>query len=618
MPPIEIKHIVSFSSEDKVHKAENLIKPETYRKWKCASPGENQASVVVQFEKASEIYSIDIGNEGSAFIEILVRRSSGPSQEFQVSLFLEKFLTFKCLVLLVASSFMTPLESRQGTNLNRVRMFGPEKLSLHASNQKWDIAKIVCTQPFNKNTQFGISFIKFHSKPDSTTTEDEVSGELQIQPKKIGAFMLKPSETSENDLSVGSWFAKRKDNKELDPVTGPAAIREASSLAAAVLFSSASNSNSYKPSKQKHNEKRNNGGSSSEPVKQNLLASTKQSSDEKYKRKSYIKEKTTSSPKPNEQKCIGKESSKNIVKRKRKNSPEEEETPSNKVAKETKRFHKVKERPFNQIMKKVVFVLSGFQNPFRSELRDKACALGARYKGDWDDSCTHLVSAFVNTPKYTQVLSKGGRIVTKHWILDCHKKSKLLPWREYKLGNYSRNNTTEEDSGSEEDKSTIIQENLMDEFNEGTDVESVDTEVDTEDEIKIVQEEKVTESIYEEDTDIDEDGGSEDAKPDTSHLPLPHIPDFFRNKVFFLYGEFSPEDRRVLLRYIKGHCGSIEEYMSDHVQYVVTLAQWDKNFDEALDENSSLVFVRPRWIYVCSKKGKMMPCQPYVVAPNPR
>ncbi|XP_013772266.1 DNA repair protein XRCC1-like [Limulus polyphemus] len=603
MPPIQIKHIVSFSSEDKVHKAENLIKPETYRKWKCASPGENQASVVVQFEKASEICSIDIGNEGSAFVEILVQRSSDPSQEFQV--------------LLVASSFMTPLESRQGTNLNRVRMFGPEKLSLCTSNQKWDIAKIVCTQPFNKNTQFGISFIKFHSPPDlATTSEDEVSGELQIQPKKIGAFMLKPSETSENDLSVGSWFAKRKEKKEPDPETGPAAIREASSLAAAVPSPSASNSSSYKPSKQKNTGRGGNGASPSEFIKQKLLASTKQSSAEKYNRESYTKEKTTSSPRPSEQKCTGKESRKNIVKRKRKQSAENEETPSNKVQREAKGFHKVKEGPFNQLMKKVVFVLSGFQNPFRSELRDKACAMGARYKGDWNDSCTHLVCAFVNTPKYTQVLSKGGRIVTKHWILDCHKKSKLLPWRDYKLGNYSKENTTEEDSGSEEDKNTIVQKNLVDKYDKGSDVESVDTEVDTEDEIKRVQEGKDTESIYEEDTDIDEDGGLEDIKPDTSHLPLPHIPDFFKNKVFFLYGEFSTEERRILLRYIKGHCGSIEEYMSDNVQYVVTLAQWDKNFDEALEENSNLVFVRPRWIYLCNEKGKMMPYQPYVVAPN--
>lgn len=42
-------------------------------------------------------------------------------------------------------------------------------------------------------------------------------------------------------------------------------------------------------------------------------------------------------------------------------------------------------------MDKVVFVLSGFVNPLRSDLRDKALKMGAKYKPDWDSSCTHLV-----------------------------------------------------------------------------------------------------------------------------------------------------------------------------------------------------------------------------------
>ena len=42
-------------------------------------------------------------------------------------------------------------------------------------------------------------------------------------------------------------------------------------------------------------------------------------------------------------------------------------------------------------MKNVVFVLSGFQNPLRSELRAKATLLGAVYNEDWDATCTHLM-----------------------------------------------------------------------------------------------------------------------------------------------------------------------------------------------------------------------------------
>lgn len=47
--------------------------------------------------------------------------------------------------------------------------------------------------------------------------------------------------------------------------------------------------------------------------------------------------------------------------------------------------------PFNRIMEGVVFVLSGFQNPFRGDLRDKALEMGAKYRPDWTPDSTHLM-----------------------------------------------------------------------------------------------------------------------------------------------------------------------------------------------------------------------------------
>ena len=41
-----------------------------------------------------------------------------------------------------ASSFMTPLESRNEESMSRVRMFGPDKLSVDLSKQKWDQFKV--------------------------------------------------------------------------------------------------------------------------------------------------------------------------------------------------------------------------------------------------------------------------------------------------------------------------------------------------------------------------------------------------------------------------------------------------------------------------------------------
>lgn len=88
--------------------ANNLLNPDPAKKWKCKDHGERQAFVILQLEKASVISSIDIGNEHSAYVEVLVARSDGTRD-----------CDYK--VLLVMSSFMTPLESRQSTNINKVR-----------------------------------------------------------------------------------------------------------------------------------------------------------------------------------------------------------------------------------------------------------------------------------------------------------------------------------------------------------------------------------------------------------------------------------------------------------------------------------------------------------------
>lgn len=61
----------------------------------------------------------------------------------------------------------------------------------------------------------------------------------------------------------------------------------------------------------------------------------------------------------------------------------------------------------------VVFALSGFVNPERASLRSKALEMGAEYQPDWTSDCTILVCAFPNTPKFRQVKSDGGTIVSK-------------------------------------------------------------------------------------------------------------------------------------------------------------------------------------------------------------
>lgn len=657
MPEIKFKHLLSCSSEDKVHKAENLLNPAMYRKWKCATPGEKRASVILQFEKASEIHSIDIGNESSAFVEILVGKSSVTAHDYQV--------------LLAASSFMSPLESRNDTKNNRVRMFGPEKLSQNLKNEKWDCVQIVCTQPFNKNIQYGLSFIKFHSPPDQSmqSSTDEAESKESL---KLGAFQLKANDDS-NRLVIGSLFKKRNEKSNTLPATGPAAIREASSFASAVLASTENStskilhkaSTQISPGVKRKRPPDPPGSSLSNSQKQ--FTTTRVDKDKVEFKK--VQERTSEKDKLSSSKADD-------------SKPTSSKTDKPKLP---------KVKPFNRLMEKVVFVLSGFQNPYRTDLRDKALDMGAKYQGDWNDSCTHLVCAFLNTPKYTQVLKEKGRIVSKEWILDCYKKKKHLPWRKYMLGKYSKDTTTEEENSetesdvsvsagkevkSEKPASDIVdvkveeqleetenQNNLDNSKTNGTVKRSItegtivadsededyqaDTEPDsssggdTEDEIRKVEEQQVKrakllenqskesktparsearrnyfDGSTSDETETGNDKCDSSIKMDTKDMPLPDLPEFFKGKHFFLYGNFSSEETHKLHRFIIAFDGSIEDYMGEKVKFVITNSRWDKNFDEALCENDNLIFVRPQWIFKCGQDCRFVPYQPYIVVPE--
>jgi len=60
----------------------------------------------------------------------------------------------------------------------------------------------------------------------------------------------------------------------------------------------------------------------------------------------------------------------------------------------------------------------------------------------------------------------------------------------------------------------------------------------------------------------------------------------------------------------------VEDYMSSRVKFVVTAQPWDDNFEEALNENPDLVFVRPRWLRACHDRQKLVPYQAHVVVPS--
>lgn len=78
-------------------------------------------------------------------------------------------------------------------------MFSTEQLQKSEREEKWDRVKIVCTQPYNRHAQYGLSFITLHSPEEKTATASV----------DLGKFTLRPS--SPISFSTGSLFAKRKE-----------------------------------------------------------------------------------------------------------------------------------------------------------------------------------------------------------------------------------------------------------------------------------------------------------------------------------------------------------------------------------------------------------------------
>ena len=62
-------------------------------------------------------------------------------------------------------------------------------------------------------------------------------------------------------------------------------------------------------------------------------------------------------------------------------------------------------------------MLSGFVNPERGILRSQAMEMGAEYQPDWNSRSTLLVCAFPNTPKFRQVQTDCGTIVSKVYFI---------------------------------------------------------------------------------------------------------------------------------------------------------------------------------------------------------
>lgn len=223
----------------------------------------------------------------------------------------------------------------------------------------------------------------------------------------------------------------------------------------------------------------------------------------------------------------------------------------------------------SQIFEDVVFVLSGFQNPLRTELRLKALSMGATYSDEWNKKCTHLICAFANTPKYAQVEQSGkGRIVTKQWINDCFKQKKFLAEEKYKLK---------------------------------TVVDDID-----DDELMNFKEKKKKTPVKRRST----TNRSENKK---LKIDFDEIPDFFHGIHFYVsYGDYNDNTLLDITRVILAYDGILERQINENVKYVITNRLWNHDFEKISKSNRDIKFVNLDWLQDCHDANQFVSVESYL------
>ncbi|XP_041981102.1 DNA repair protein XRCC1 [Aricia agestis] len=454
MPRVKIDYIVSFSSEDKENPANNLLSWEiNKKKWLCKE-WEPSCSIVLQLAKAVQIESVNIGVHHAALVEVLVGLSEKPNDPFEV-------LVPSCV-------FVSASDSRRGDGVERVRGFSGDQLSDKRAG-RWDRVRVVCSQPYNKRVQYGLTFVHIHSKEsdgsgpqkavDHKTNLDPVTKVADPQGKAAAGPLsrllgLDAYSSDDDDFRPGELFAQRNNNTD-------AQIRQASSQA----LNNINNASTKLVKTPIAKTNRQSGGQPQTDRKRDSLLYTedddrpndridrlvqnhrteqerakKRNPDRELKdsgrakRERIEEDRSRHNDKPKTEKVKDKEKDKtsNGEVQNRRNEKEGDSSNSNK---DTKRNDKGVDRRAatsavvdtpktktnaggSDVLAGVVFSISGYEQPRRGRVRDAALALGARYEPHALQRCTHLVCAFPNTPKLRELrrVNPGARAVRAEWV----------------------------------------------------------------------------------------------------------------------------------------------------------------------------------------------------------
>nr|XP_056714786.1 protein XNDC1N [Euleptes europaea] len=214
MAPVKIRHIVSFTSQDPKYPVDNLLLEGGRHPWlSCPQDRSRLLKVELQLEQASHVGYIDVGNCGSAFLQIDVGRSSWPADQ-------------SYLTLLPTTTLMTPADAKLDNNRSGVRMFKEGDFLAGVLGEKWDRVRLTCSQPFNKHAQFGLSFVRIRTPSDDDSKTDLPSSPAQAPPEPTGSPWLSSAAICrtffpEAPASSAEEAALKTRLQQLDPASSP-------------------------------------------------------------------------------------------------------------------------------------------------------------------------------------------------------------------------------------------------------------------------------------------------------------------------------------------------------------------------------------------------------------
>ena len=190
-------------------------------KWLCnADNTSSKIEAEIQLSEATKIAFINIGNAGSAFIEILAGNSLWP--------YGKEYVTF-----LASTMLMSPADSKTGQNKERVRMFDNDSFVKGVADGEWDRLRIIIRQPYIGKKQYGLHFIDIigDNKLTNNDTTPKASkcfaafkSKLQVAPPAVssssGSNLSPPSSRAASMVKAAQLnlnLAKQKQKEESRP-----------------------------------------------------------------------------------------------------------------------------------------------------------------------------------------------------------------------------------------------------------------------------------------------------------------------------------------------------------------------------------------------------------------